>query len=564
MLSRVAKAKTSIKIGVALVAVAAAGTLMAPMHAKAASSPRVETKEGPVKGFLNNGVAEFLGIPYAAPPVGDLRWQPPQSHTAWNNVLEATAYGLNCAQTATNGIFAGPANSNEDCLYLNVFAPSLDASAKEKLPVIVWIHGGGNIIGESNDYDASKLAAQGRTVVVTINYRLGLLGWLAHPALDAEDHFFADYGLLDQQFALQWVKRNIAEFGGDETNVTLGGQAAGSIDTEANVISPLAAGLFQRAIFQSVVLEPTPLSFAETQGSAFAVAAGCGSGATAAVAKCLRNLTVQQIMALQGSTKGVSGPDATLLIADGHILPSAGFATAFKNGQFNHVPVMNGTVQDEGNFSIAVAEYFSSAPHAPPTAADFKNYVTATYSGNAGPGGSLPAYPAGTVDKVLARYPLYAYPTPQLAQDAVETDADACASRNINKLLASQVPLYAYEFDDRMAPFYFPKMPGFSSLAYRTGDIQYLFPLFHGGPLGVRHELNKQQEQLSDELVSAWANFARTGNPNGEGNVPWPLYENKPATAAYLSENTPILSAFTDEEFSAEHKCDLWDRVLTY
>src|SRR5271166_3344797 len=245
--SGVDKARPSIKIGMALGLVFAAGTLCAPAHA--AGRILVDTKEGPVKGFLKDGVAEFLGIPYATPPVGDLRWMPPKPHAPWTAVLDATGYGPTCAQITTLGVFAGPANNNEDCLYLNVFTPSLGSPSR--LPVIVWIHGGGLVDGESNDYDASKLASDGKTVVVTINYRLSLLGWFAHPALDAEGHLFGNYGTLDQQLSLKWVKRNIGEFGGDKNNVTLGGQSSGASSTASNVVSPLAAGLFDRAIVES-------------------------------------------------------------------------------------------------------------------------------------------------------------------------------------------------------------------------------------------------------------------------------------------------------------------------
>jgi para-nitrobenzyl esterase len=205
---------------------------------------------------------------YAAPPVGELRWRPPVAAQPWKGVRLAAQFGAACAQVTTLGVFAGPANDNEDCLTLNVFTPHVEASGK--LPVIVWIHGGGNMDGASRDYDASRLAALGKTVVVTINYRLGLLGWLANPALDAEGHPFANYVLLDQQLALKWVKANIAAFGGDPGNVTLGGQSAGSIDTEASVASPMAAGLFQRAIFESVVLGGTPLPAAKKLGADFA------------------------------------------------------------------------------------------------------------------------------------------------------------------------------------------------------------------------------------------------------------------------------------------------------
>ncbi|VFU07313.1 carboxylesterase/lipase family protein [Methylocella tundrae] len=545
----------------ALGLVVAAGALMAPMQADAKNPLRVDTKEGPVRGFLKNGIAEFLGIPYAEPPVGDLRWMPPKKHAHWSNVLKATAFGPQCAQIVTLGLFAGPPNNNEDCLYLNVYSPNVDPAAREKLPVIVWIHGGGNVDGASDGYDGSKLAADGHTVVVTINYRLSLLGWIAHPALDAEGHPFGNYGLLDQQMALKWVRRNIAEFGGDKNNVTLGGQSAGSLDTQANMVSPLAAGLFHRAIWESGVQEPAPLAFAEAHGTAFAVAAGCGSGADAATAKCLRSLTAAQIMNLS-----VSGPYSTTngVIADGQILPANGIRAAFKNGQFNHVPVISGSTHDEGNFGLAITEYGEN-PRVPFTEADFVNLVKSTYTGNSGPAGSPPPYPVGVVDKVLAHYPLYAYPTPQLAMDAVSTQGSVffpCTTRQILKSIANQVPVYAYEFDDQTAPFYFPKMPGFQPLAYHTSDIQYLFPLWHGGADGIPHPLNKMQQALSDQLVTAWTNFAWTGNPNGQGNSPWPRYRLQPNKAYYLSENIPVLSTMSDAEYAAANKCDFWDTIL--
>ena len=274
---------------------------------------------------------------------------------------KATAFGPICAQVTTLGVFAGPANANEDCLTLNVFTPRLGAAAK--LPVIVWIHGGGNVDGASSDYDASRLASLGQAVIVTINYRLGLFGWLANPALDAEGHPFANYGLLDQQAALKWVKDNISGFGGDPGNVTLGGQSAGSVDAEAQVASPMAAGLFQRAIFQSIVIDGTPLPAAEKQGSDFAEAAGCGRGSTPDVAACLRRLPAEAVMKLQG-TESASAPFVTFLTADGQIVPAGGMFAAFRAGKFNHVPIMSGSVHDEQNFSAAIAEYFEPSPHA--------------------------------------------------------------------------------------------------------------------------------------------------------------------------------------------------------
>ncbi|TMH76330.1 MAG: carboxylesterase family protein, partial [Betaproteobacteria bacterium] len=244
--------------GLLLGSVLAAGTLTMSVKAQGDNAsedgPVVSTAEGPIRGFVKNGVGIFLGIPYAAPPVGNLRWRAPQAVEHWHAPRDATQFGSSCPQVTELGAFAGPGSINEDCLYLNVFTSNFGHNGSRN-PVLVWIHGGGNVDGESSDYDGSKLATGGPigrpTVVVTMNYRMGLFGFLAHPALDNEGHPFGNYGILDQQAVLRWVQRNIEAFGGDPGRVTLGGQSAGAIDTGASMLSPMATGLFQRAIFQS-------------------------------------------------------------------------------------------------------------------------------------------------------------------------------------------------------------------------------------------------------------------------------------------------------------------------
>ena len=401
---RVDPSSTSRKTHLGLGLLFAAGTLCASSYG-ASAAPVVGTQEGVIQGFIKNGVAEFLGVPYAQPPVGNLRWKPSKKHEPWAGVLKTTAYGPTCAQVVTLGVFAGPANNNEDCLYLNVFTPNLDPSAR--LPVIFWIHGGGYVDGESNDYDASKLAADGKTVVVTINYRLNLMGFLAHPALDDEGHLWGNYGALDWQLALKWVQRNIAKFGGDKNNVTVGGQSAGAGATSIAVISPLFTGLFNRAIYESAAsVNDALLPGALAKGVAFSVAAGCGSGTGAATAKCLRSLTAAQIEALAGTASANSAYIAGPMV-DGTIIPQQP-VQAWHNGQFNHMPMMNGRTFDEANFSLGITEYFSS-PQAPPTAAQYIAFVNTTYTApNATPPG-LP-YPAGTAAAVLAHYPLSLMP----------------------------------------------------------------------------------------------------------------------------------------------------------
>jgi para-nitrobenzyl esterase len=571
----------------AFVTACALSLLVLPTTAGAAARPTVNTSDGPVRGFVKSGVDTFLGVPFAAPPVGRLRWRPPQRPTPWHRPLDATAFGPPCPQVTTLGVFAGPTSINEDCLYLNVFTTGGDrarargharasrsharrarghARARSTgRPVLVWIHGGGNVDGASADYDGSKLASGGSyggqdAVVVTVNYRLGLLGFLAHPALDSEGHSFANYGTMDIQAALRWVQRNIAAFGGDPDNVTLGGQSAGASETGANVISPQSAGLFDRAIFQSNFTSTyPPLSVGVNRGNGFAQAAGCpGDGASAAA--CLRNLSVPEILQLQG-TANANGPYVTGPMVDGTIIPITP-EQAWSTGRFNHMPIMGGNTHDERTFTSGITEYFSGPPQRPVSAEDYTASVTQAYSGNAGPGGTPPAYPAGTVDQVLAEYPLSNYPSPFLADDAAFTDPGACRGIHVSNLLAKSVPVYSYQFDYRDAPYYFPQMPGFDPLAAHTIDIQFLFPLWHGGQLGVSHPLNDAETGLSDELVAAWTNFAATGNPNATGDAPWPRYIG--GSGPYYSENLPSSSTVTADQFAAQHHCDFWDSILVY
>src|SRR6516225_6806409 len=227
----------------------AGGAAAAPSSGN--SGPVVRIGGGLVRGADNGGVSTFLGLPYAAPPTGNLRWRPPQPASSWSGVRDATQFGPSCPQALTRNPLLPPGPISEDCLYLNVYAPPVGSNDQGGRPVLVWIHGGGLVQDGARDYDGSKLAAAG-AVVVTINYRLGALGFLAHPALASRPGGAAgNYGLMDQQAALRWVQRNIARFGGDPDNVTIAGQSAGGLSVLAQMVSPGARGLFQRAIVQS-------------------------------------------------------------------------------------------------------------------------------------------------------------------------------------------------------------------------------------------------------------------------------------------------------------------------
>jgi len=515
--------------------------------------PVIRTAEGPVRGFTRNGVHEFLGIPYAAAPVGELRWMPPQPAKPWDRPLNATHFRNTCAQVTELGAFAGPSSVSEDCLYLNVFTAGAAGNHRELKPVLVWIHGGGNVDGESNDYDASKLATGGpsgtATVVVTINYRLGIFGFFSNSIINAEGHPWGNYGILDQQAALRWVHANIAAFGGDPNRVTLGGQSAGARDTTANLLSPLSKGLFQRAILESYP-EISWVTAAQmlARGDAFAAAAGCSD------ASCLRNLSTARILQLQG-TPNANSPFAQQVFPDGTIVPVQP-GVGWKTGRFHHMPIMAGLVHDEGNFGLSITEYFSGPPQVALTAEQ---------------------YMASNPANVLAQYPLTSYANdPQLAQDRVSTDPIACTTLQVGNLLAPQVPTYMYEFTYQSAPYYFPQMPNASSttghfqpLAAHTIDIQFLFTGYHGGNLGVNldqvtgqpRELEGKEITLSDQLVAAWTSFAATGNPNSSDNSPWPRFTS--AAPVFLSENIP-LSTLTAAEFSSNHHCAFWDTVLQH
>src|SRR5580693_3765392 len=227
----------------ALVAAAPAVSASTRVGQTGASGPVVGTANGAVRGLAGGAVDEFLGIPYAAPPVGALRWQPPQPAASWPGVRDTTQFAPHCPQVA--GPF-GQASTSENCLFLNVFTPS----GGRDHPVMVWIQGGALVSGESKDYDPTQLVTDGVTVV-TINYRLGALGFLAHPALADANGQSGDYGLMDQQAALRWVQRNIAGFGGNPHNVTIFGESAGGLSTLSQVASPQAKGLFEKAIVES-------------------------------------------------------------------------------------------------------------------------------------------------------------------------------------------------------------------------------------------------------------------------------------------------------------------------
>jgi para-nitrobenzyl esterase len=490
--------------------------------AASASGPVAGTANGAVRGLASGAVDEFLGIPYAAPPVGALRWRAPQPAASWSGVRDATQFAPHCPQPASP---FGRASMSEDCLFLNVFTPR-HASPGSHHPVMVWIHGGALVTGESDDYSPAKLVADGVTVV-TINYRLGALGFLADPALADADGQSGDYGLQDQQAALRWVQRNIASFGGNPNHVTIFGESAGGLSVLSQVASPQARGLFQQAIVESGSYNLTQASLpsAEAAGTAFAAQAGCASQTAA----CLRNLPVSTILANE-DTAGYTPNINT------EVLPET-LRTAFAAGSFNRVPIINGTNHDEWRLFVAL----SALAGDPVTASNYQAMISSTLG-----------VPAAVAAVVAAKYPLTAFPSPSVALGAVGTDAIfACPALTIDQSVSHFVPTFAYEFNDENAPENFLPPVGFPYGAAHASEIQYLMDLPTAAFPGM---LSAQQQQLATIMKRYWTGLAKRGFPASFGTPFWPLFNNLTQQMQSLTPPQPQ----TETDFATTHNCAFW------
>ena len=433
-------------------------------------------------------------------------------------VREATQFAPHCPQPASP---FGQASTSEDCLFLNVFTPRAGA----RHPVMVWIHGGALVTGESNDYNPARLVADGVTVV-TINYRLGALGFLAHPALADANGQSGDYGLMDQQAALRWVQRNIARFGGDARNVTIFGESAGGLSTPSQVASPAARGLFARAIAESgsYNLTQASLASAEAAGQAFAAKAGCADQTAA----CLRSLPVSTILA----DENVGGYTPNI---NSEVLPQT-LKTAFATGTFNRVPIINGTNRDEWRLFVALSELAGN----PVTAANYQSMISATLGVS-----------AAAAAAIAAEYPLSGYPSPSVALGAVGTDAIfACPALTIDQTASKFVPTFAYEFNDENAPENFLPPVSFPYGAAHASEIQYVIDL----PTAAFPGTLTPQQQLATIMKSYWTDFAKRGFPSSFGTPFWPHFNM--VTQQIQSLVPPMPQAETN--FAAIHKCAFW------
>ena len=401
--------------------------------------------------------------------------------------------------------------------------------------MLVWIHGGGLTQDAGRNYDPAKLAADG-TVAVTINYRLGALGFLAHPALAARPGGPAgNYGLMDQQAALRWVQANIRHFGGDPHNVTIRGESAGGLSVLAHLVSPGSRGLFRKAIIQSgaFALNQQPLATAETDGEAFAAKAGCPDQ----TAQCLRNLPVANLV----DTPFVGIPG----VVDGQVLTEP-IGTALAAGRFARVPVLNGTNHDEERIFVTFGRAISGGtnvpvPEEPVTTSNYRTDIAAVLD-----------VPAARAAGIAAEYPPAEYPSPAVALSALVGDANfACPALQIDQLTSQRAPTFGYEFNDDAAPQIFapPLIP--PSVATHGSELQYLFDLPNAPVPGT---LNADQQALAASMRAAWADFAASGDP-ATAAVPWPAFDGA-GRASVLSLVPPRPELETD--FAARHHCSFW------
>jgi para-nitrobenzyl esterase len=486
---------------------------------------------GMIAGSSTATMRSFKGIPYAAPPVGPLRWKAPQKAAPLASVLDATKFGSGCVQDQSP---FGMGSTDEDCLFLNVYAPT----GSGPYPVMFWIHGGAFLSGESNEYDASELVAQG-VVVVTINYRLGMLGFLADPVIDnGAGAASTNYGLLDQQLALQWVQDNIASFNGDKTNVTIFGESAGGFSVHSQLVMPNAHGLYQKAIVESGAygntLQPS-LDTADTQGQTFATNAKCPDPCTA---DFLRGLSATDVLAAQDALK----LQTLLPPTDGTVIPTAGVGMSLASGKYEQVPVIEGTNHDE--WALFVGLYVIQTNTKLVTEMDYETAAAATLGVS-----------QSIANSVIGPYPLANYMmNPNLALTAAGTDVVfACPGRVAAQQLSANKPTYEYEFSDQNAPELLlpipPADPTFEYHAAHASELTFLWNL----PIPTGMALTSDEQALSATMVKYWTQFAKTGDPNVSGNPTWPPYTS--ANDSILTLDTPAANVQVTTSFKTDHKC---------
>lgn len=507
------------QIGAAFVA----GVIIASLVqwiAREESTFLARTRHGVVKGVMVEGVNAFLGIPYAAPPVGKLRWEPPRHTRKWG-VMTTDKVPPHCVQS----IF-GFERGQEDCLYLNVWTPDLFPA--KPYPVMVWIHGGGFTVGHSYETTpGQQLAKQGNVIVVSINYRLGALGFMAHPELTREGKGTSgNYGMLDQIYALQWVQNNIKNFGGDENNITIFGESAGGMSVCNLLTSPLAQGLFHKAIIESgPCFSPYPgLDFMEKQGLTMEQRLGCDKANNKL--DCMRSKSPEDILAAMPPAPGmVFGEEDEYWMPniDGRLFVEQPL-TSLQQGRFAQVPVINGNNANEGSLLVMFGHEYQFKKLTPEKYPDRIRYLVRDDE---------------KVRQVLQQYPLEKYADPGEALSQVFGDHSfVCHEKWTSDALAKKTPVYSYYFSYPDADFVLPKARDLG--AFHSAEVQFVF----GHSMAwLKNTFSGKEKVLSDNMMGYWTQFARLGNPNGEEDtrqtaVLWPEYG---ATGQRLQLDTTLI-----------------------
>ncbi len=506
-----------------------------------ATSTTVVTNEGSVAGTQISGsspaINAFLGVPYAAPPVGALRFKPPQPHAAWKTTIQTTSVAAPCPQVVPQ---TGAMIGSEDCLYLNVYAPA--GAASGTLPVMVFLPGGGFTGGSASSpyYDGQAIAQQGNVIVVTVTYRVGAFGFLTEAALDSENSqkISGNYGIEDQQAALQWVRTNISGFGGNPHNVTLFGESAGANSVEDQLVSPAAAATFNKAIIESSVGAPgvPSLTLAQSEagaGATFLSNIGCAGAAS--VTGCLRSASVAAILSAQANA-------TTYPVVDGSVIPLAPLA-AFQSGKFNQVPLIEGSNHDE--FTTLIAGAFPQAENPPLTAAAYTSLLQAIFGSAA--------------SAVQAQYPASAYQSPLQAFAAVGTDGFVvCQIEQKREALSKYVEVFGYEFNEpnpAEGPIFGPPITGLTYGDYHTSELPYVFG--YTAPNGS--PVTGKDVALSKSIITYWTNFATGTYPSVTSSTStpvWPQYAQSKLLSLQDQISTETLSGFT-----SAHKCAFWSEA---
>lgn len=450
------------------------------------------------------GVREYRGIPFAAPPVGDLRWRPPQPIIPWQGTRAADHYSAACMQVPPATFNPGLMNRSEDCLYLNVWTPA--GSAAERLPVLVWIYGGGGTAGSTAEptFDGNALAKKG-VVVVSANYRVNVFGWFAHPELTRESahHSSGNYGALDQLAALQWVKNNIAQFGGDPSKVTMFGESGGSRSVNWLAASPLVKGLVRGAIAEShtVFGRMLTLKEAENMGAEFSKAAGKSSLAE------LRAMTAQDLLAASLKTSAATNG----AIVDGWFLPQDIY-TMYAQGRQNDIHLITGVTNDEGGNIAGVGTPGAGRGVTPNSLATYTAWVKQSFGSRA--------------EEIARLYPAKNDAEAAKAYHDVYRDINFAGHRTWAKLQATtgKSPVYLYNFS-HVPPH--PEGNGNNPRA-SVGAVHFSEVIYVFNNLRVKdYPWTDLDNRIADMLSSYWTNFTKTSDPNGAGLPTWPVYNPK-------------------------------------